>query len=431
MKIRRISAENFRNVAERQSYDLHPSFTALIGINGKGKSTWLHALRIACGSYFLGIPQVESRHIKPEEIRKTNRAMEVYDNTPVVVEATGVFPETGDNEIVWRRRIPKGKLKTTSSQEDVGQIRDLGKAKFDRLSETNALDLPLIAYFGTSRVHGGARNRGENKMREIFIDGYFNWFEMRANAYQYPQWLGSYDVRLKHGGEVAGTKEAFYECIQTANPYIANSDFANGELWVKIKKQAHQSDMLPLQYHSDGIVAVTEMVAELAYRCIALNSYKGRNAIKETQGVVMIDEIDLHLHPSWQKHLATDLKKAFPNLQFVVTTHSPFIIQSLSNDEIINLDEGAPQIKPLNDEPYEHSLEEVSEYVMGVANAHRSAKMQEMKQTAAHFFSLLQNGSPEQIAQAKQQLDQLRVEYATKDPAFLALLELELINKTT
>ncbi len=59
---------------------------------------------------------------------------------------------------------------------------------------------------------------------------------------------------------------------------------------------------------------------------------------KKTKGVVLIDEIDMHLHPKWQRTVIQSLKETFPNIQFIITTHSPFIVQSLSADEIINLD---------------------------------------------------------------------------------------------
>ncbi len=51
----------------------------------------------------------------------------------------------------------------------------------------------------------------------------------------------------------------------------------------------------------------------------------------ESEGIVMIDEIDLHLHPSWQKRVVGDLIRIFPNTQFILTTHSPYIIESINN----------------------------------------------------------------------------------------------------
>ncbi len=69
MNIEQITIQNFRNIGEPITFHLNPNFTAFIGVNGKGKSTILHALRVASGAFFLGIPEVKSRHILKDEIR--------------------------------------------------------------------------------------------------------------------------------------------------------------------------------------------------------------------------------------------------------------------------------------------------------------------------------------------------------------------------
>lgn len=432
MRIKSLTLENFRNIGERTTKNFDDHFTAIIGINGKGKSTWLQAMRIACGAYFLGISHVQSRHITEDEIRKTFTPSEglITDNTPVNVEAEGFFPELGAKSIIWKRSIPLGKRKTTSNDADMGNIRALGKAKFDKMNaeKTAKLDLPLVAFFGTSRVFGAARNtlKATNSLgKEIFKEGYENWFEMRANAYKYTNWLNNYDFNLKHNREYEGTKQAFYDCLYAGNRYLDKIEFQN-TLWVQVAKKSHHytSQLLPLQFHSNGVIAVTDMIAELAYRCIVLNGYKGKNAIKETTGVVMIDELDLHLHPTWQKHIVADLKKAFPQIQFVVTTHSPFIVQSLTSQEIINLDESE-----LDGDPNRSSLEEVAEYEMGVPNAQRSQKFIDMQTAAAEFFALIKAGEQDKqkIAVAKEKLNKLRILYGD-DPAYMAFLETKLFH---
>ena len=89
---------------------------------------------------------------------------------------------------------------------------------------------------------------------------------------------------------------------------------------------------------SDGLQSMINIVSEIAHRCIELNGIFGVDAVKLTPGVVMIDEIDLYLHPHWQKHVLQDLCNAFPNIQFIVSTHSPFIVQSLEKNQLISFD---------------------------------------------------------------------------------------------
>lgn len=182
-----------------------------------------------------------------------------------------------------------------------------------------------------------------------------------------------------------------------------------------MKLEGFESPYLPLSLDSDGIITHTSMVAELAYRCIMLNAHNGKNAIKESRGLVMIDELDLHLHPTWQKQVVGDLKKAFPNIQFVATTHSPFIVQSLKSDELINLDK-------LSDvEPLDLSLEEVAEDIMGVDDsfANENTKMESISSDYLHTLTELKKG--DRAKEAK--LDELETKIA--DPAILKMKRME------
>lgn len=89
------------------------------------------------------------------------------------------------------------------------------------------------------------------------------------------------------------------------------------------------------------------MVMEIAFRCFLLNPHLGKNAAKNTSGIVLIDEIDLHLHPEWQKRVINDLQNAFPNLQFIVTTHAPLVIGSLKNGKIFSIKDNQTYDFPL------------------------------------------------------------------------------------
>ena len=425
MKIQRLHLKNFRNVAD-ETYTFDPHFTVIIGINGKGKSTWLNALRVACGAYLLSIPDAKSRHIEPNEIRFASEGTFVSSQTPVLVEAVGTFVDL-KKPIEWRRRIPSGKIKTTSSNEDVGAIRDLGKMKYDAmLKGSDALDLPVIAYFGTSRAYGAARNRNLDTRirRQIFKDGYHSWFEMRSTSYQYNSWLMSYDLMVKEGKEYPESKAAFFQALRIANPFIKDIEFSGTGLWLKVEMDGYTSETLPISLHSDGITSFTEMAAELAYRCIVLNGYKRNKSITDTQGVVMIDELDLHLHPNWQRHVVQDLKNAFPGIQFVATTHSPFIVQSLKREELINLD----NLEGLETNPRNFGVEDVAEVEMGVKDIPRSEPFLEMVHTAEQYYQLIAEGknskTDQETAELRHKLNELEERYSD-DAAFVALLKSE------
>lgn len=420
MRINKITLTNFRNI-EYASFLFESNFTVIIGINGKGKSTLLHAIRIACGAYLLGIPEATKRHIWTSEIRRKDFGTHLSLQTPTIVEAEGSI-DGKELNAPWRRIIPEGKTKNSASQEDIGEIRKIAKEKYDLVTrEGKNLDNPVIAFFGTSRLAGGGRDTLTNYTgREIFKAGYNNWLEMKHSTYQYPRWLRGYDYRITEKKEIKGTKEAFFDAIKTAIPFVTALKFDGNELVLKIKLEGFESPYLPLSLHSDGIITHTSMVAELAYRCIMLNAHLGKNAVKESRGVVMIDELDLHLHPTWQKQVVTDLKNAFPNIQFVATTHSPFIVQSLKSEELINLDK-------LSDvEPVDLSLEEVAEDIMGVEDSYaiENNKKEELSSSYLTALQKLQKGDKTQDSV----LD--NIEEKISDPAVRAFLKMKRLENT-
>lgn len=88
----------------------------------------------------------------------------------------------------------------------------------------------------------------------------------------------------------------------------------------------------------DGVRCMVGLVGDLACRCAMLNISMGRDAVKSARGVVLIDEIDLHLHPAWQQTIISDFQKAFPKLQLIVTTHSPQVLSTVHGENIRILD---------------------------------------------------------------------------------------------
>ena len=161
------------------------------------------------------------------------------------------------------------------------------------------------------------------------------------------------------------------------------------------------------------------LVAEIAYRCVILNSHLGEDAVKQSKGIVLIDELDMHLHPNWQRHVVNDLKTAFPNIQFVATTHSPFIVQSLNSNELINLD----AVSDVS--PKELTVEEVAQEIMGVESAY-SIENTQQEQLSKTYFETLETGILAEPT-TRDTLEEIEVQIA--DPAMRALLQMKKLKK--
>lgn len=173
---------------------------------------------------------------------------------------------------------------------------------------------------------------------------------------------------------------------------------ADRSLWLG-PDPAHSEQSFPIDYLSDGMRSMVAMVADIAWRIATLNPHLGAEAAQETQGVVLIDELDLHLHPEWQRRVLGDLRRAFPRIQFIVTTHSPQVLASAENRwvKMLNKDgelEDAGRV-------YGKDSNSVLEDVMGVG-----ARPPEVEAQLEALFAQLDDAeqalesAPEQAAEA-------------------------------
>ena len=197
---------------------------------------------------------------------------------------------------------------------------------------------------------------------------------------------------MAKGLEFEGTKEAFVHAIQTAIPALKqiDIDIKNNEFTALVQMS---KDPVPywLTYDmmSAGFKAMINIAAEIAYRCVELNGFLGVNAVEQTPGIVLIDEVDLYLHPHWQQHVLADLQEAFPLFQFIVTTHSPFIVQSVDTNNVITLDATLSPISPSN-----RGIEEIMVTEMGldVDLGNRSEKYRKKYDLAHKYYQLVKEG---------------------------------------
>ena len=217
----------------------------------------------------------------------------------------------------------------------------------------------------------------------------------------------------------AVTKRIF-EALQVAVPALSEIDFDHGEIEAVVSATGHAPSRHHFSYMSDGLQSMINIVSEIAHRCIELNGFLGVDAVKMTPGVVMIDEIDLYLHPHWQKHVLQDLTRAFPMIQFIVSTHSPFIVQSLQEGQLVSFDDDVLT----TGEPFRESLEDITSERMGLKQDIRSKRFNEMVATASRLFEAADNGSADK-EKIKSQLDELEAEFSD-DPAYLALIKTEI-----
>jgi predicted ATP-binding protein involved in virulence len=82
------------------------------------------------------------------------------------------------------------------------------------------------------------------------------------------------------------------------------------------------------------------LVTDMARRLLLINENANVEKIQQSEGIVLIDEIELHLHPKWQRNIVPALTKTFPNIQFIITTHSPQVLSYVPNGSAFSIENG-------------------------------------------------------------------------------------------
>ncbi len=417
MQINQIHLKNFKGFDDN-TFQFNPQFNVLIGDNGTGKTAILDALAVSVSSYVLGIGQAQARGILKEEVRRQDFGDSLEPQLPVIISTHG---EIESQKIQWQR--VKKSLESRTTVKEAKQLIEIAKSHNQQVSQGKPVILPVISYHGTGRLWKERRQTLNTRPKASRMSGYFNSLEPVSNSKIFLEWFKTMEIaaiqKKIETTRVEVVKEAIINCIpdlETVFFDVIEDTLAS----VKIEQDKRYT--LHYDLLSDGFKNMIGMVADIAYRCVTLNPHLNEQALYKTNGIVLIDEIDLHLHPKWQKRIINDLKRTFPRIQFIATTHSPFIVQSLRSDEVINLD------KATDSDFFRKSIEEIAERDMGVPDVERSQRFKDMMTVAQRYYQLLEEGKKSendaQIVLIKAELDELSKRYSD-DPAYTAFLNME------
>ena len=333
MRIERLELRNFR-CFEHISAKLHPKMNVMVGINGTGKTTMLEAIRIFVGAAFCELDKIENRISSPSIADDDVRLHNLESQYPVRIEGVvdvdkGLLP---DKLAQWDRTLEKygGRTKFDNSKD----VKSLSKNIQSIIRDGKDIPIPIIAYYSTDRYKKEKRNTGLEADGSR-LRGYYNALDSTTNIWFFLNIIKTETLwELQEGKKSAVlsmVRKVIVQCVPDCKEI--KHDVKQDKL---IITQAN-GEKVPFSSLSDGVRNVLSMVMELALRCYLLNPSQGENAPSETPGIVLIDEIDLHLHPEWQLHILNDLTSVFGRIQFIVSTHAPLILSSLQDGEILSI----------------------------------------------------------------------------------------------
>jgi predicted ATP-binding protein involved in virulence len=330
MKLEHLQLENFRGF-ESLALPFDPSFTLLLGANGAGKTAVLEGAAVALAAFSLGLPEGPSRNITQDDARllvfEHDGMPDLQAQWPVRVEARGALE---GNLLTWARELAGASGRTTRQEATAIRLQAERIAKAVRRGKPR--DLPVLAYYGTQRLWLQKRVTSAKKGVGSRFDGYIDCLDPASNHRLLSEWMYKQTlVELQRGAkspQMAAVADAVCTCVGGARRFWFS--VAYEELQIELQ----DGRVLPLSVLSDGYRNMVAMVADIAWRAAVLNPQLGVEACTLAEGVVLIDEIDLHLHPAWQRRIVPDLLRTFPKLQFIATSHSPQVLSSVRREEV-------------------------------------------------------------------------------------------------
>ena len=321
MKLRSVEIENFRAIKQLK-LSLDESLTVFHGDNAHGKTSVLAAIAAALGAIPTLLPEVTGTKFRDADRRRSARSVRV------VLETT--------DGIEWAMR--RGGTRSPNSGRSLrAEIKNIIEAD----EEGRDVDLPIVAFYDTDRAVFDAPQRrtpkefpryaaleGALSVRSNFGD-FFKWFyakedeELRAQRRQ-----SSFVSR-----ELQAVRTAITSMIPGASePRI---ELRPLRFVVSLDLESGPPEDLTLDQLSGGYRIILGLAADLARRMAQGNPHRGDPLACEA--IVLIDEVELHLHPAWQQRVLADLRRTFPNTQFIVSTHSPQVLTSVPPRQIVEL----------------------------------------------------------------------------------------------
>lgn len=461
MQISRLTLTNFRGLTN-SVLDFSPGFNLIVGVNGAGKTAVLDALRILLAKALPSLTNVKGfpgiglvpdditigRKQTAIEVSLTRQAQlfslllsEQLDVVRDAVDAESGLRDIRDIEELESRRHGQRPEKGDPRLEGTlrGQTSERPQASGqispppDRALK-QATPQPLVLYFSVRRAIPSTNipKKVGTPYQDIFeiergleLGKIISWWNSKAA-------LANEAPESRSAKQLATTSVALNRLLphlsawqiedgkltvcKTVEVGVLNNE--SGEIETKLEERR-----LPVQFLSDGERSLISIGVDIAYRLASLNEDLD-TPLDDGEGVVLIDELDLHLHPQWQRTVVESLRTAFPKLQFICTTHSLFLIQSQRVGNLIQLDRVGDE-EEAAEQYHNQSIEDIAEEVQGVELPQRSQRHVELMKAASEYYRALKRADDDpsiQIEDLKKEYEALSLRYSS-DPMVAATLD--------
>jgi predicted ATP-binding protein involved in virulence len=419
MHIQKVIIKNFR-CFEHLEVNLDPDINIFVGNNGSGKSALLDGIAAAMYPYVRLIQErVNKEYKRKEESPVLQRDLPAKQEgskrktqTDFNVSATGfplwtiIYkkpPNNNDNE-----RITVDIEYYYLMEAEFRELYSAIENQCDTIKNEPKSELSIIAYYKSNRhlTNIGDLENIPNKSFDRF-DALNNAFDATANFTDLATWFFVRDFQELREGK--NRKDINFELpdlkqvrnaistIIAPNARVYFSGATSAKLMVEWTMETGEKRELLLSQLSAGYRNMLALVMDFARRLAQANPDMENPLAAEA--ILMIDELDLHLHPTWQQKIIPDLKKVFPNTQIIATTHSPEVVTTVKQNQVKILEDY--QIKECLSPTRGMKSSDIVRYVLGLSDLRPDT---EESRTLTQLFEAIDNGQLEEAKRLKKEL---------------------------
>ncbi|PWN71553.1 hypothetical protein C1631_002715 [Chryseobacterium phosphatilyticum] len=344
MKVKNLKLTNFRcfnnfEISFSEKYNIH----TIIAENMVGKSALMHALKLIANTYTSGLQTEKQISAKDHRIIGINPIADI--SADVSIETIALVQDNYGNyvESNWK----KYKTKPSGERTKIDIINGLDPRKQSKniyeLAQTGSAILPLFSFIGTEYIHVQSSDTFSWTINGKSIEAYKDCFNDKSIQKYLFKWLARIDsiviesnykkiVSEAYGNIPSNALYIFQEAVISILPDVEMIEWSIDAKQPIIKFK--NGEIRLFEMLSDGYRYLILLAGELATRAFILNKNSGVDILKKINGIVLIDEFGIHLHPSLQNSSLIRLGKTFPNIQFIISTHSPLTLNGLKKEQV-------------------------------------------------------------------------------------------------
>lgn len=337
MYLKKVYIQNYKAI-EKLDIDFKPGINLLIGDNGAGKTSVLEGIAVALGGMFVNVTGVSTKNIVKDDVRIKIKPIGDSSTTIEYCEpvSSGCTMHVSDEqEFTWNRI--KEEVSSTHTKIDDKSVCTWMK----KLTNNSESILPLISFQSAARAWKVKRGDFGTELKKKLDDrrcGYIGCLDLSMDVKSIQQWCLKQEIMFSNKGDIR-EYEMFKNIVAAFMKEINELEnipmiYYSPQFKELIYKE--ENEEMPISKLSAGYQSLLWMIMDIAYRVCMLNPEL--ESRKQLTGIVLIDEIDMHLHPKWQWNVIEALRQTFENVQFIIATHSPIVISASKDANIVLLD---------------------------------------------------------------------------------------------